>query len=235
MFSSSLFSKEKVNQSGGYRASVSGTEISGCTQMSGMLKKKNSHGVWQKRFFALNNEYLVYRKDAGNAEIKGAFDLLEITGAKVTQYGSSGEDTFFEIYGTNGSASQLKAGSAGEADKWVAAIMERREWCAIGEKGESDVGPSAVAAVVDNTLHISGWLMKKSHNKYQTSLQERFVKVEGCCLRYYKKESDTTEQGMVNLESCNAIRPYDTTPECTTFEIKDKVNSTKSEKLINSQ
>jgi hypothetical protein len=72
-------------------------------------------------------------------------------------------------------------------------------------------------------LLLIGWLMKKSHNKYQTGLQERFVKVEGCCLRYFKKENDSTEQGMVNLESCEAIRAFDNTPECTTFEIKDKV------------
>lgn len=225
------FSKEKVNQTGGYRASVNGTEISGCTQMTGFLKKKNSHGVWQKRHFALNNEYLVYRKDAGNAEIKGAFDLLEISGVKVTQYGTSGEDTFFEIYGTNGSSSQLKAGSAGEADKWVSCIKERIDWCSQNEDAAEGTNSSdgrkrseltAVAAVVDSTLHISGWLMKKSHNKFQTSLQERFVKVEGCCLRYYKKENDTTEQGMVNLESCEAIRAYDTSTDCNTFEIKDK-------------
>ena len=199
--------------------------------MTGFLKKKNSHGVWQKRYFALNNEYLVYRKDAGNAEIKGAFDLLEISDVKVTQYGSSGEDTIFEIYGTNGSSSQLRTSSAGEADKWVLYIKERIGWCAQNEGAAGSTTSSdgrkwcestAVAAVVDSTLHISGWLMKKSHNKFQTSLQERFVKVEGCCLRYYKKESDTTEQGMVNLESCEAIRGYDTSADCATFEIKDK-------------
>jgi hypothetical protein len=157
MFTKNIFAKEKVQQSSGYRASVNGTELSGCTQMAGMLKKKNSHGVWQKRHFALNNDYLVYRKDAANAEIKGAFDLFEVTGAKISQYGSSGEDTFFEIYAVNGNASQLKCSSASDADKWVAAINERREWCAasVGDADEA-VGAATVAAVVDQTLHISG-------------------------------------------------------------------------------
>ena len=45
MKSLSLFAKDKLNQSSGYRSSVDGTDISGCTAMNGFLKKKNSHGT----------------------------------------------------------------------------------------------------------------------------------------------------------------------------------------------
>ena len=49
MKSLSLFAKDKLNQSSGYRSSVDGTDISGCTAMNGFLKKKNSHGTTQKK------------------------------------------------------------------------------------------------------------------------------------------------------------------------------------------
>ena len=75
-----IFKGEKVQQSCGYRSSATGSDISGCTPMGGILKKKNSHGIWQKRYFCLNNDYFVYKKDENHAVVRGAFDLLELEG-----------------------------------------------------------------------------------------------------------------------------------------------------------
>ena len=110
--------------------------------------------------------------------------------AKVTQRGASGEDSFFELYTVGGGSLTLKCNSAIEADKWVDAIMERQRFYCSGD-GSADAKQNVESKIV----HISGWLLKKSHNKYQTSLQERFVVVEGDCLRYYKHEGDKEELG----------------------------------------
>jgi hypothetical protein len=46
------------------------------------------------------------------------------------------------------------------------------------------------------------------------------VKVSGHNLKYYKTP-DTEELGSANLVTADFIRPYDDTPDCTIFEIKD--------------
>jgi hypothetical protein len=46
-------------------------------------------GVWQKRWFYLNNEFLIYKKDrkAASSDIKGAIDLSEVDTVAVSAKG----------------------------------------------------------------------------------------------------------------------------------------------------
>ena len=215
MFGGVFNQQTKLQMTATFRSSATGTDVSDCTTMSGLMKKKNRNGIWQKRYFALNNDYLVYKKDANAGSIKGAFDLRDIISVQITERGSGEESTVLEI-SLEGGGFPLKCSSSIEADKWVTAIKERIDWTKTKAEEEQSIlakGPN---------IHIEGWLMKKSHNKLTSKmgLQERYVRVEGDCLRYYKKSDDTQEQGMINLESADSIRPYDNTSECLTFEIK---------------
>ena len=190
-----------------FRSSATGTDVSDRTPMSGILKKKNRGGIWQKRYFALNNDYLVYKKDSNAGTIKGAFDLQEVESVAVIERGSGDEATVIEIC-LNGGSFPLKCSSSIEADKWVETIKERIEWSKLKAQEEQTLlaaGPS---------IHIEGWLMKKSHNKLTSKmgLQERYIRVQGDCMRYYKRQDDEQEQGMINLESADSIRPYDNSP-----------------------
>ena len=46
-------------------------------------------GVWQKRFFYLNNEFLIYKKEKKDKpkDIKGAIDLSEVDTVEVSPKG----------------------------------------------------------------------------------------------------------------------------------------------------
>lgn len=43
-------------------------------------------GVWQKRWFYVNNEFMIYKKDqkAGGKDVKGAIDLSEVEAVEVS-------------------------------------------------------------------------------------------------------------------------------------------------------
>jgi len=206
--------------------------------MNGLLKKCNSHGLWQKRYFYLNNDYLVYLKESTSKDIKGVFDLAEIVSLKksstATRFMGSAKSSI-ELSTTNGETLELQCSNDAECDKWIQCIQERMVWCreqlGTNKTGRMSLTESSLGsvyphtnvdpAIISNDIeHISGWLMKKSHNKYLTNLQERFVRVKGDCLRYYKAEIDEADLGMINLESATVIRPYDDSEDCTTFEIQ---------------
>lgn len=50
--------------------------------MEGILRKKNSRGVWQQRYFIINNSNLFYKTDKMAREIKGTIDLKSATSVK---------------------------------------------------------------------------------------------------------------------------------------------------------
>ena len=54
-------------------------DVSSCTPLSGVLSRKSSKGIWQKRWFYLRNQFLVYKKDEFAKEIKGVLGLHEIS------------------------------------------------------------------------------------------------------------------------------------------------------------
>lgn len=211
--------KEKVQVHGGYPSSVFSADTSSCTPMSGALKKKNSKGMWQKRYFYLNNDFLIYKGAADDPDIKGAVDLNNVT--SIT---SAGPDITIII--NNGDTFPLRGSDNGSVARWVAALQERIQWLST----ERDLAQKAtgvggqIAATLTRTMSLptvtlSGWLMKKSPHKY-VGLQERFVRINEGYLAYFKSENDSEPQKRVCLETVEWVRPYDSSDECTTFELR---------------
>ena len=56
-------------------------ETSTAPHKEGTVKKRNAYGLWQPRFFYLNNAYLVYAKKKGG-EVKGVIDLSNTSQVK---------------------------------------------------------------------------------------------------------------------------------------------------------
>ncbi len=94
---------------------------SGCVSMSGVLSKKNPHGIWQKRYFYLNNEYIVYKADSNATDMKGAIDVAELVSilpkGNVLTLKTTGDRDFV-----------LQASSNDVCTAWCSAIDERKAW-----------------------------------------------------------------------------------------------------------
>ena len=60
--SQSQSNRGRVTKRKGYRRSATSLDSTPCRALSGYLKKKSSNGLWQTRFFRLNNQYLLYYK-----------------------------------------------------------------------------------------------------------------------------------------------------------------------------
>jgi hypothetical protein len=52
--------------------------------------------------------------------------------------------------------------------------------------------------------------------------QERFVKLEGKNLCYFKKKNDDTALGTASMETADFVRAFDASPDCAIFEIQDE-------------
>mmetsp|Transcript_2780 Transcript_2780/g.4185 ORF Transcript_2780/g.4185 Transcript_2780/m.4185 type:complete len:1583 (-) Transcript_2780:264-5012(-) len=207
--------KEKAQVHSGYRSAVFSTDTSGCIALGGILSKKNSHGYWQKRYFYFNNEFLIYKKDKGSSDIKGVIDLGELA-----KYNSCGRGELSLVM-KGGEVLDLKGSDEYEIAQWIAAIEERMQWV---EKDLEIINAShelpGDPLIAPDTLLVSGWLMKKSPHPYG-GMQERFVRVEGTYLKYFKNEGrDKDALGSVSLETADWVRPYDSSPECKVFEVQ---------------
>ncbi len=137
--------------------------------MSGYLSKKNSHGVWQRRYFCLNNEFLIYKKDSGSgpADIKGVVDISDIS--TISLIGKSDVD----IATTGGEIFSIRAADGKEANKWISALNHRLDWVKREAAIENKVMESMTHDPVLSTgfaspqyVILSGWLMKKSPHKF---------------------------------------------------------------------
>lgn len=133
---------------------MTGSDSSGCVSMEGLLKKKNSHGVWKDRYGQLKNSYFITYKPKGkqpSSEVKETVDLREVTDISI-------KSDQFEISMMNGEVLIYKGAYL---DLWVEAINARMMWAnALKRKSEHRNGS-------DNLMQISGYIKKKSHNKYQ--------------------------------------------------------------------
>lgn len=176
--------------------------------MEGLIKKKNSAGQWKDRYALFKNHTLFTFKPKGNApskEQKEAILLKDIDSTRILTSES------FEI--------ELMSG-----EKLVFQTPKAREWAStISAKANvaSEIYKQSLASFNIHGLHLSGWLMKKSHNKYQ-GYQERFVKLEGNTFKYFKKDSDPEVLGSACMNTVEFVRPYDDTPDCQVFELKDE-------------
>ena len=106
----------KAQLHGGYKSSVYAKDTSGCTPQRGNLKKINSSNIWQTRFFYLNNEFLIYKKDsaASDKDIKGVLDVTDMVHASP----SAAHATDVEIALKTGEPFILRCHDDAEVAKW---------------------------------------------------------------------------------------------------------------------
>ena len=130
------------------------------------MNKKNSHGRWQTRYFYLNNEFLIYKKDHSSTEIKGAVDVGDIAEFAASNKG------YLTIHMNGGEVLELKGADSREIGNWIAAMEERREWVlserALLKRAAAEVTAASSSGTSDACVMTTkaGWLMKKSNNKY---------------------------------------------------------------------
>eukprot|EP01032_Pedospumella_encystans_P007944 gene7944-9474_t len=206
-----------------------GSDSSGCPPMEGLLLKKNAHGEWKKRHGKLKDTFFITCKPKHKkptSEIKENIDLRDVASVGVF-------DDILEIEMHNGEMLLFmydeKDAGGGDLNTWYDAMYQRHEWAKTQPGGQtrtrtisSGGDPTGDNWIFEeDRIHVSGYLQKKSHNKYNTGMQERFVKLEGPNLSYFKKKNDDTALGTASMETADFVRPYDASPDCAIFEIKD--------------
>lgn len=205
----------------GFRKSVLSTDDAAAgPAMEGILRKKNSHGIWQKRYFWVNNFYLNWCGEKKNvSSIKGALNLLEAE--EIVAPNRHGDIT---LTFSDGVKTQLRAKNGSEANEWVACLEHRKDYFSRVAKQATtstrNVNAASLDTAEEDTACMEGWLQKKSGD-YRDKYQERFVKlfaVQGD-LQYFKKTRTGEKQcGVVAINNIEWIRPYDESPDCTEFE-----------------
>eukprot|EP01033_Poteriospumella_lacustris_P017600 gene17600-12595_t len=198
------------SKKGDSKATSSGgnTALKGAA-MEGILKRKNRHGEWKERYCKFtSSQFVAYKTSKGKAttEMKECYNLKEIVTAELNAKGQ------LLVTLLNGDQSLFKGD---HIPAWKDAILSLSE-----EANEMHQETIAQAAGSSNAVSISGYLMKQSHNKYQ-GYQERYMRLEGTQLKYFKKEGDQ-EQGAINIVSANFIRPFSDDDACKIFEIADQ-------------
>lgn len=144
--------------------------------MEGLLLKKNAHSEWKKRHGKLSGTFFITNKPKHKkptSEIKENIDLREV--ASIGVY-----DDVLEIEMPNGEKLLFqydeKDANGGSIDAWYTALDKRHKW-AQTQPGAQTNRRSMSSASVDGAtdglnifdehrIHISGYLQKKSHNKY---------------------------------------------------------------------
>lgn len=149
-----------------------------CTfkRLEGVLRKKNSKGQWKDRVCILTDEtFTAFKsnKKGDTSDAKEYFDVKVLDSVTVT-------DDMMELKLINGevylfrsaavktrrplsqTAADAKAQYSNDVNDWKAALLSRIEWA---------LAKVSTAVTKADKIHISGWLAKKSHNKYQLQLQ----------------------------------------------------------------
>jgi len=140
--------------------------------LEGTLKKKNSKGEWKDRRCFLTDEIFVAFKTTKKGiskEIKEFLDVKVIQEAHVTDDVLEIKLVNGEVYLFKGSPSNYSNSPSSpsidwsnDSDEWRRALTVRIDWAL-----------SKVSSTVSNKekVHISGKLLKKSHNKYHLQMQ----------------------------------------------------------------
>jgi hypothetical protein len=117
--------KKKVKM---HRMSVTSHDVlAHLPSKEGLLKKKSAAGLWQERFFVVNNRYLNYYT-VENRELLGTVNLAAID--EVADPDLSGVfrlTTSATTKGGNKSEYKLKAGGYEEALQWVTTVRVRKQ------------------------------------------------------------------------------------------------------------
>jgi len=140
--------------------------------MEGLLLKLNAHNEWKKRHGKLQDTFFITNKPKHKkptSEIKERIDLRDV--ASVGVY----EDVL-EVEMHNGEVLQFKHdakdATGGDIDAWYQALNKRHIWAQTQPGGGQNRARAKSEADPDdwifepNRIHVSGYLQKKSHNKY---------------------------------------------------------------------
>jgi len=156
-----------------------GADSSGCPPMEGLLLKKNAHGEWKKRHGKLKDTFFITCKPKHKkptSEIKENIDLRDVASVGVF-------DDVLEIEMHNGEMLLFmydeKDAGGGDLNAWYEAMYQRHEWAKTQPGGQtrtrtisSGVDPTGDNWIFEeDRIHVSGYLQKKSHNKYNTGMQ----------------------------------------------------------------
>lgn len=128
-------------------------------KIEGILKKKNSKGVWKDRFCVLANERFQAYKSKGKTpcptnEIKEDVDVRLVNNVTVS-------DNILYLSLLNGVTMEFMGPSVSVWKETIRSIINRRI-------SVDDVSSR-------EKVYLSGKLLKKSHNKYQMNLQVRML------------------------------------------------------------
>ena len=151
--------------------------------IEGFLKKKNPWGIWQNRWFYLNNNYLIYKKEKDSREVKGVLDLKETVSIAIVPNSS---DILFTNKGDG--IMLLRCDDSGIAKFWLDVLLKRMIWCAEETQRRSSSASMAsrpslpkkdTAAVktgnMRGTAIKEGWVQKRNR---QLGLQDRYITIE---------------------------------------------------------
>ena len=124
------------------------------SDLEGIIKKKNSAGAWKDRYAMFEQNYFkTFRPKNGQSttEVKENVDLKDIECVTVL----TPETMKLELKQGTVMLFQSK-----HVSEWANAIQSRTK--SVLDEYNNNFGETLTKAV-----HIEGWLMKKSHNKYQ--------------------------------------------------------------------
>lgn len=153
----------------------SSTEYVDCPNLEGLLKKKNSHGQWKDRYCLFKKNLFVTYRPKGNkpsSEIKESIDLKDLDNIFL-------KDDILNLETCTGEVLLFRGGNI---NGWLDGLRLRSSKARqIYQKSLSENSSEGV--------HISGWLLKKSHNKYQ-GFQVSIWKVNFFSYFYYSFRRD---------------------------------------------
>jgi hypothetical protein len=92
--------------------------------VAGYLKKKNSAGKWQKRWFEVVGQYFVYYKSKTSDEMLCALDLWRASAPELLQPDPADPESSADFAITWDRFRTFRAGSRAEASRWVEAMKE---------------------------------------------------------------------------------------------------------------
>ena len=144
--------------------------------MEGLLLKKNAHSEWKKRHGKLVGTFFITNKPKHKkptTEMKENIDLREV--ANVGVY-----DDVLDIEMFNGEILSFKYdekdASGGSIGAWFTAMDKRHKWAKTQPGAQATSSKHLATTTGDaadsldmfdpHRIHISGYLQKKSHNKY---------------------------------------------------------------------
>lgn len=124
--------------------------------MEGILKRKNRHGEWKERYCKFTaTQFVAYKTAKGKAttELKECYELRDIEGAELI-----GKDQL-QVSLYSGDKSLFKGSNLEdwqEAIRTLIKLANQQYQASLARDGGTG-----------KNVHISGYLLKKSHNKYQ--------------------------------------------------------------------